>query len=226
MTLLELQAQVGKLTSDPNHDRYSFADINEELNNSQNKWNIDAKVIKDTVTVTTVSNQRQYSITALGTPIAFPRVTHKGIDLKKRSKSWMDLYSGSDWTLDIGTPRAFFIEATDPDLQYITLYPMPQDGDAGTNLVLEYIKIHTPMSADGDVPFMSGTASNILLRPYDWGLGYDVASRLLARDPSDANAKKQVDFKKIADDVMSQLIQNFKELEAEEPKRMRGGRNW
>lgn len=227
MTLSELQSQIGDLTSDPNHDRYSLSSINSELDNSQNKWNINAKIIKDTVTITTVAGTRQYALSGLtGTPIAFPRVTHKGLDLAKRSKSWMDLYAGSDWTQDIGTPQLFIIEATDPDNQFITIYPTPQDGDAGANLVVEYIKAHTTLSAPTDVPFMSGTASNTLLRPYDWGLAYDVASRLLSRDPSDANAKRQVDFKKEADDVMSQLVQAFKQLEAEEPKRMRGGRNW
>lgn len=227
MTLSDLQTLIGQLTSDPNHDRYTTVDIGTELDNSQNKWNIDAKIIKDTVTITTVANTRQHALSGLtGTPISFPRVTHKGIELKKRSKTWMDLYSGTDWTQDIGTPRSFIIEATDPDVQYITLYPTPQDGDAGANLVVEYIKVHTSMSAAGDVPFMSGAVSNSLLRPYDWGLAYDVACRLLARDPSDANAKKQVDFQKFADRTMNQLIQNFKEFEAEEPKRMRGGRFW
>lgn len=227
MTLAELQVLIGQLTSDPNHDRYTTSDIGTELDNSQNKWNIDAKIIKDTVALTIVDGTRQYALSTLtGTPISFPRVTHKGLDLRKRSKSWMDLYTGTDWTLDTGTPKAFIIEATDPDIQYITLYPTPQGVDAGANLVVEYVKMHTTLSGLSDVPFMAGTSSNTLLRPYDWGLCYDTASRLLSRDPSEINAKKQVDFKKQADDVMSQLIQAFKEFEEEEPKRLRGGRNW
>lgn len=226
-TLSELQTLVGQLTSDPNHDRYPTTDINTELDNSQNKWNVDAKIIVDTVTITVVDGTRQYALSGLtGTPIAFPRVTHKGLDLKKVSKSWMDLYSGTDWTLDIGTPKYFFIEARDPSVQYLTVYPTPQSGDAGAYLVSEYVKAHTAMSASTDVPFMSGTESNYLLRPFDWGLAYDVASRLLMRDPSEINAKKQADFKKVSEDVMSQLIQSYKQFEAEEPKRLRGGRYW
>lgn len=226
MTQSELYVLMGQLLRDPSHDRYSTTDLASELENSQTKWNLDAKVLSDTVTVTVVANQRQYAISLLSTPIAFPRVTHKGIELKKRSKSWMDLYTGSDWTLDIGTPRAFFIEATNPTVQYITLYPTPQDSDAGAYLVVEYVKVHTPMSSDSDVPFMSGTDSNTILRPYDWGLAYDASARLLARDPSDANAKKQADYMKTSDDVFSQLVQSYKQLEEEEPKRMRGGRYW
>lgn len=227
MTLSDLQVLIGQLTSDPNHDRYTTVDIGTELDNTQNKWNIDCKIIKDTVTITTVSGTRQYALSGLtGTPISFPRVTHKGIDIDKRSKTWMDLYSGADWTLDNGTPQLFIIEATDPDVQYITLYPTPMDNDAGANLVVEYVKAHTSMSLSTDVPFLSVTSSNTLLRPYDWGLAYDVAARLLKRDPSDVNAKKSSDFAKEAEDVKSQLIQNFKQFEAEEPKRMRGGRRW
>lgn len=227
MTLTELQTLMGQLLSDPNHDRYPTTDLNVELENSQTKWNLDAKVLSDTVTVTVVAGTRQYAVSGLtGTPIAFPRATHKGLDLSKRSKTWMDLYSGTDWTVDTGTPRYFFLEVTDPDAQYLTIYPTPQGDDAGAYLVMEYIKMHTAMSASSDVPFMSGTSSNTLLRPYDWGLAYDASSRLLARDPSEVNAKKQSDFMKFADNVFGQLIQSYKQLETEEPKRIRGGRNW
>lgn len=225
MTLSDLQDLVGRLCNDSGHDRYTTADINIELDNSQDRWNIEAKIIKDTVTLTTVDGTRQYALTTLtGTPISFPRVTHKGLDLAKKSKSYFDLYTGTDWTVDIGTPREFFIEATDQNSQFITLHPTPQSGDAGANLVVEYIKRHTPMAAASDVPFMDAAVSNYLLRPYDWGLAYDVAARLLARDPSTANAKKTTDYSSIAGGVMADVIQVFKALEEEEPKRMRGGR--
>ena len=225
MTYSELQVLIGQLTSDPNHDRYTTTDIATELDISQNKWNLEAKIIKDTVTVAVVAGTRQYAISGLtGTPISFPRITHKGLELMKVSKSWLDLYSGTDWTQDIGTPRRVVIEGTDPDNLYITLYPTPQDGDAGSNLVVEYVKVHTAMSAATDVPFMSGTSTNYLLRPYDSGLAYDTSSRLLSRDPSDVNAKRQVDYMRVAGATMANVIQVFKALEAEEPKRIRGGR--
>lgn len=225
MTYTEILTLIGDLTNDPSSDRYTTAQRAIELDNSQDKWNIEAKIIKDTITLTTVDGTRQYALSGLtGTPISFPRVTHKGIELKKRSKSWLDLYSGTDWTVDIGTPKYFIIEARDPDTQYLTVYPTPQSGDAGANLVCEYIKRHTAMSAASDTPFMSVTTANYLLRPYDWGVAYDAASRLLARDPSDINAKKQADYIKIAAGVMADVVQVFKALEEEEPKRMRGGR--
>lgn len=227
MTLAELQSLIGTLCNDAAHDRYSLADITTELDNTQNSWNIEAKIIKETTTLTVIDSQRQYLLSLItGTPVAFPRVTHKGLEIDKRSKTWFDLYSGVDWTTVIGTPTAFFIEAQDPTKLYITLYPTPQSGDAGANLVVEAIIAHTPMSLSTDVPFMLGTSSNYLLRPYDYGVAYETSARLLTRDPTSVNAKKQVDFNNIAGSVKANVIQVFRALEAEEPKRFRGGRYW
>src|SRR6266700_2344347 len=224
MQLSDLQTLVGNLTSDPNHDRYSLTDINTKIDNSQAKWNIEAKIIKETTTITTVTNQRQYLLTLItGTPISFSRVTHKGIDIHKRSKQYFDLY-GLDWTQDLGTPVEYCIEATDPSNLYLTLHPTPQGNDAGANLVVEAIIAHTAMASSMDVPFLLGTSSNYLLRPYDWGLAYSAAARLLGRDPSPINSPKQAGYIQIAQNVMADVVQVFKALEAETPKRMSGGR--
>lgn len=227
MTLSDLQTLIGSLCNDPNHDRYTTTDINTELDNTQDQWNVEAKIIKDTITITVVDGTRQYLLSGLtGTPISFPRVTHKGLDLGKRSKAWLDHASGTDWTTAIGTPKYFVIEAEDPDLQYITVQPIPQSGDAGANLVVEYVKRHTPMSASSDTPFMSATTANYLLRPYDWGVAYATASRLLARDPNQETVLKATNYAKIGRNVLADVVQVFKALEAEEPKRFQGGRYW
>lgn len=221
MQLVDLQSLIGDLTNDPNHDRYSLNAINTELDNSQDTWNLEAKIIKGTITLTVVANTYQYALSNLtGTPISFPRVTHKGINLAKRSKTYFDHISQHDWTVDIGTPTEFFIEATDPNSLYISLHPNPQSGDIGTNLVVEYIKRHTAMAASTDVPFSSAGTGNYLLRPFDWGLAYSVASKLLLRDPSAVNAPKASNYAQIAKNVLDDVIQVFKALEAEEPKRM------
>lgn len=228
MTLSDLQTLIGNLTNDPNHDRYTTTDIGIELDNSQDEWNAEIGIIKDTVTLTVVDGTRQYAISGLtGTVIGFRRVTHKGIRLEKVDKSWMDLYAGGqDWTTNNGTPKKFLIEATDPDVQYITLYPTPTANDAGAYLVVEYIKKHTSMSSSTDVPFMSGTSSNSLLRPYDWGLAYATSVRLLLRDPSKESVAKVQNYSTVAAGVKANVIQVFKDLEEETPRRFRGGRYW
>ena len=227
MQLSDLQTQVGILCNDFNHARYLLTDINQELDNAQNQWNAEIKIIKETTTIPSVLNQRQYLLTLItGTPISFPRVTFKGIDLKKRSKSYFDLYTSYDWTQIIGTPTDFFIEATDPSNLFLTVYPIPQSGDTDGSFVVEAIIAHTPMVNPTDVPFMSGAVSNYLLRPYDFLLAYSAAARLLARDPSPENGSRQGNYMKIAQEGKELLITVLKEMEAEEPRRMAGGRRW
>jgi hypothetical protein len=219
----ELLLLIGDLTNDPNHDRYTASQIYTELDNSQDDWNIKAKIIKDTVTISTVSGTRQYALTGLtGTPIAFSRATHKGISLEKKDKSFFDLYSSIDWTTANGTPKYYYIETSDPDVQYINLYPNPADADAGTNLVVEYIKRHTTMASDSDQPFNASP----LLTPYHWGLAYSAAARLLLRDPSAVNSPKAMAYNSIANNVGTDVVTTFKALEREEPYRIRGGRVW
>jgi hypothetical protein len=226
MQLSEMQALIGDLTSDPNHDRYSLSQIGTELDNTQDKWNVQAKILKDTVTLTTVAGTRQYALSTLtGTPIAFSRVTHKGLKLEKRDKAWFDLYfGGTDWTTTPGTPVEYFIEATDPDLQFLTVFPTPGDGDAGANLVVEYIKKHTAMSASTDQPLNSSP----LLTPYHWGMCYDTAARLLLRDPSAQNvlkiygeSKDKPGYMQLADNVMADVVQVYKAFEKEVPMRLK-----
>lgn len=226
MILSDLQTLVGSLTGDPSHDRYFLTDINTELDNTQSQWNEEIKIIKETTTITIVANQRQYLLSLItGTPISFPRVTHKGLKLEKRSKAYFDLYN-ADWTLDLGTPIDFCIEATDPANLYLTVHRTPQASDAGANLVVEAVIAHTPMVAASDVPFMLGALPNYLCRPYDFYIAYSAAARLLARDPSTANQTKAKEYLKISGDGKANLIQVFKALEAEEPKRVSGGRYW
>lgn len=229
MDLTAFRALIGKLTNDPNHDRYLVEDIDVELDNTQDEWNVEAKIIKDTVTITVVAGTRQYALSGFtGTPISFPRATHKGLDLEKVDKTYMDLYSGEDWTLIVGTPRKFYIEATDPDVQMFTIYPTPQAEDAGANLVSEYVKRHTPMTAGSDLPFNALP----LLVPYHYGLAYDVAQRLLLRDPTPDNSNKifgadgRSGYKGEAAIAKANVIQVFKALEKQEPPRLRGGRRW
>jgi len=225
MTLSELQVLIGALTNDPNHDRYTTSDINTELDNTQDTWNLEAKILKQTTTITVVSGTRRYALSLFTqTPLSFSRVAHKGLDLKKKSKSYFDLYLYADISTINGTPTDFYIEAEDPSNQYISLYPTPQDADAGAYLVVETIVRHTPMSSSTDVPFMLGAVSNSLLRPYDHGIAYHTAARLLARDPSNENSKKSADYSRIGNIVLSDVVQVFKNLEHEEPPRMRGGR--
>lgn len=219
----DLYTLIGSLTNDPSHERYSTTDLDTELDNSQDKWNIHAKIIKDTVTLTVVDGTNDYAISGLtGTPIEFLRVTHKGVELVRRDKSYFDMFASDDWSDDTGTPKYYYIDASDPDSQKIYLYPIPRSEDAGANLVVEYVKRHTPMASDSSLPFND----NSLLVPYHWGLAYDVSSRLLARDPSAENVAKADAYNKQANNVLAEVIQTFKAQEREQPLRVRPIKRW
>lgn len=233
MNLGELQTYIGVLTNDPSHDRYSLSDINTELDGVQDEWNLEASVLEDTVSVNLTANVSEYDISNLtGTPIAFNRATHKGIPLDKKSEAWLDLYAGGhDWTTDIGVPKFFFVDVEDPDDQSVFVYPLPQSGDVDRPVVLSYVKRHTPMSSSTDSPFNANT----LLVPYHDGIAFHASARLLLRDPSPGNNLKvygptgvwgKGGYSAIAMGKLDQVIEVFKSLGEEEPKRFRGGRYW
>jgi hypothetical protein len=176
----------------------------------------------DTTTITVVANDRDYVLTGLtGTPIAFRRVTHRGLELQKRSKQYFDLYAGDDWSDDIGTPTQYYID-TDVDGFQIVLYPIPQDADAGATLVVEYVKQHTAIASGSDSPFNS----LIYLLPFHYGVAYEIAGNLLAQDPDQGNTIKMDRYQRMANNALADLIQSFKAMEKEEPLRLSGGRFW
>lgn len=213
---------IGDLTNDPNHDRYSTAQIDEQLENVQNRWNVSAGIIVDSTVLTSVSNQSTYPLSGVaGTPLNFRRVTFSGRELDKRSKVYLDLYSGTDWTLDLGTPTEYYID-TDKDGFNLVLHPTPQDGDAGLNIGVECIVAHTAMALASDSPFNNLT----YIAPYHYGVAYEIAALLLVQDPNPANQVKVDRFQRIGNNTLADLVQTFKSFEKEEPMRLAGGRYW
>lgn len=223
MTLTDLYTLIGDLCNDAAHDRYSTSQIDTVLMNAMDEWNIEAGIVKDAVTLTTVDGTREYALSGLtGTPIRFDRVTHSGIELERKDKAWFDLYADHDWTTDTGTPKKYYIDVSDPDEQSIFVYPTPQSADAGANLVVEYVKRQDALSGSTDVPFNSNT----LLYPYHHGLAYRSAAFLLLRDPSQENVIKSGAYLKTSNQILTKVVEVFKSAEKEAPWRLRGGRYW
>jgi hypothetical protein len=181
-----------------------------------------AGILVDSVTMTVVAGTREYALSGLtGTPIGFRRATHQGLEIEKRSKAWFDLYAGDDWTDDEGTPVSYYID-TDADGMNIVVYPIPRSADAGDNLVIEYVKRHTTIASASDEPFNSLT----YVRPYHYGIAYEVAALLLTRDPDPMNAVKVDRYQRVANNSLADVIQVFKAFEKDEPWRLAGGRFW
>jgi len=224
--LADLQILAANHLNDPANTRYTLSEINNHFDIAMDRWNRIAHICRNTVTLTTVANQGPYAITGLvGTPLEIRRVTHKGIELTKRAKSYFDLYSASDWTTTPGTPTDFVIDINSNPVNVI-LYPIPQGNDAGANLSVEYVLRHDPMVNPTDTPFTVQGVVNLLMLPFAAGLAIEVAADILEHDPTPETVKKAEYFRKDANDILSDVISYYDRLETDEPMRMAGGRYW
>ena len=224
--LADLQALASDHLNDPGNTRYTLATINSHFDIAQDRWNRMAHICRNTVILTSVTNQGNYAITGLtGTPLEILRVTHKGVELTKRSKSYFDRYSADDWTTHQGTPTDFVIDINSNPVN-IVLFPVPQGNDAGANLSVEYVLRHDPMVNSSDTPFTAQGVANLLMLPFAAGLAIEVAADILEHDPTPETVKKAAYFRKDANDVLSDVISFYDRLETDEPLRMAGGRTW
>lgn len=224
--LADLQALAADHMNDLDHTRYKLDEINEHLDIAQDRWNREAHICRVRDTLTTVTDQYQYSFSLLSaTPLEFWRVTHKNIDLIKRSREYFDRYSGVDWTQDKGTPKEFGVDLGVMPA-FLFLHPTPTGNDAGANLIAEYTARHDKMVNPTDTPFTVNGVQNTLIIPYIAGLAIEAAADILQHDPTPETVKKVASFKQESEAILSQVIQWYSRLDADEPLRMAGGRNW
>lgn len=237
-TLSDLQSYISGLVNDPSNNRYTVALINSFLDLAQTRWNMECKICRQTDYAALTANTYRYNLTTVATlPVMkILRVTIKGVDLIKKSKDYMDLYSANDWTTSQGTPQEFAIDLNSNPPSLI-LHPTPQAGDVTnysnsvgiTNqspLGLEYVTPHQTLVNSSDTPFTVNGNANALILPYVAGLGLDVAASILEPDPTPETSMKSKMFRNQASAYMSLVTQIYYDLEAEEPFRMQGGRNW
>jgi len=226
VTLSDLQAYISNLINDPTNTRYSLTLINNQLDIAQDRWNLEAQICRTSQTLTVVANQASYGLTTLtGTFLKMLRVAHKGIQLTKRSKMTLDMYSAIDWTTTLATPTSYLLDMTvNPPVLF--LYPQPQANDAGAFLLVEYLVRHTSMVNPGDTLFMIGGTTNTLIAPYSFGIGLDVAASLLEPDPTPETVAKAKLFRSQANSVLSIVTQIYADFDLDEPYRMTGGRVW
>jgi len=240
-TLSDLQGYIGQLVNDPSFTRYTIPVINNYLDLAQMRWNMECKICRMTDYSALIENQYRYPLTGSGQIASLPvikilRVAIKGVDLVKKSIDYMDLYSANDWTTSIGTPQEWAIDLNSVPPSLI-LHPTPQAGDATTYtnnvgisgqnpLTLSYITPHQPLVNASDTPFTVNGVQNTLILPYLAGLAIDVAASLLEPDPTQATVLKAKMFRTQANGYMSLVTQLYYDLEADEPFRIQGGRNW
>lgn len=148
------------------------------------------------------------------------RVAHKGIKIESVSAYELDVLHNEDWTDDEGTPTKYYVDL-DPNNKKLRLFPIPQAGDAGANLTLEYIKIPPALSADASVPLDGHT----LLTPYHDAIAYGAAMSLLNILPDQASIVMIGQYEKEYVRLVDKCIEFFRGMGEQRPINIYRGRN-
>jgi hypothetical protein len=215
---LTLQQRIGDLTGDPDNRRWSTSKVQAKIEEGQEHFVSDTRVLTDNTTDSIVSGTAEYT---LPTDTVDILTVSANYDLLKRISKY-DLYieAGNDWQDDTGSPTNYYIDI-DPNNQKLGLYPIPEGGDAGTNnLRIEYIKMPPALTGDSSVPFDGHT----LLYPYHMAIAYWAAADLLRVYPTQEHLAMIAEYRKEYDKFVSDCIETFNHMAASTPMRMRGGR--
>jgi len=218
MNLGTIKTFMGRLLSDTRSTRWTAAIKLDAINRAQDRFVLDTRCLKDVKLDSAVADTYEYD---LPTDILhIERVVHKGLELIRKSKNYIDSQSSSDWSDDIGTPKYYYADL-DPDNKYIRVYPIPQAGDAGANNIeIDYIKDPADLSADSDTPLNSHS----LLAIYHPAIAYKAAYELLGMSVSAQNIEKMNRFDYEYNKLVDHCINTWKDNEESTPLRMAGGR--
>lgn len=202
---------------DSSGGRFTDAEIQAEIEESQVWFVLNTRVLRDSTTDTSVAGTQEYALPS--DVMDLVRMAHKGVELGRISKADLDFYHSDRWDQLNGTPTKFYVDL-DPNNKKYGLYPIPESGDAGANVAIEYVKIPPTLTSDASVPLDGHT----LLIPYHNCLAERAAFKLLENQPSQENLVKMQTFQKAYEDAVSHCIETFKHLEQSQGWRFKGGR--
>jgi len=202
---------------DISNQEFTTTQIQDKLQEAQERFVLDTRVLRDSTTDTSVDGTQEYALPSDVMDIV--RVAHKGVELRRISKADLDFYTTERWDDDSGTPLYYYVDL-DPNNKKYGLYPIPTGADAGANVAIEYVKIPPTLSTDSSVPLDGHT----LLVPYHNALAYFAAKELMVTDPSRENSARVGAYAKRYSDEVSHCIETFKHMEQSEGWRLKGGR--
>lgn len=204
------------LCDDPNNRLFTAAQVLAKLQEAQEKFVLDTRVLRDSATDSTVSGTQEYSLPSDVMDIV--RIAVAGVELRRISKADLDFYNAARWDQTNGVPKYYYVDL-DPNNKVFGFYPTPNTSGS-SDIAVEYVKIPPTLSADASVPFDGHT----LLIPYHNAIADWAAWKLLSIRPSQENLVRRQDFKRSYDDAVSDCIETFKHMEQSESWRMVGGR--
>lgn len=208
--------QVSELIGDTSNQQWSTDRIEDRLQKSQERFVEDTRCLRDTQTFSIVSGTNTYALADDTLDVARVGITGRGA-LSAISKFDLDMLTGSDWTTSVGSPIRYYVDTSSTN-KNLTLYPIPQSQDAGTNnLIVDYVKVPPVMSSDASTP-LNG---QVLLQPYLDAIAFDSASQLLFASPDQNNWTKASIMAKQYQQKVTACIELFNNLSETKPLRMR-----
>lgn len=219
MTRAELTTRVSLLIGDTSYQRFTEAQIQDEIQKWQEQFVLDTKCLIDVDLDSIVAGTRSYD---LPTDILDTvRVAVNGVKMERTSEYELDVLNNQDWSAYTGTPAKYYVDL-DPNNKKLIFDRIPESGDAGTdNLVHEYIKLPPALSSDSSVPLDSHT----LLAAYHDAIAYGAAASLLNIQPDQSALVMISQYEKKYSKHVDHCIENFKNLGNQSPINIYRGRN-
>lgn len=215
-TRSDLVIQVSELIGDTSNQQWSTTQIQDRLQKAQEKFVSDTRALRDTQSFSIVAGTNTYDLSTDTFDIARVGLTGKGV-LKRIGKFDLDLLIGGSWQTVNGTPSSYYVDVSSTNKK-LTLYPIPQSADAGTNnLVVDYVKVPPVMASDSDAPLNGQT----LLQPYLDALAYFAASQILYASNNPTDWTKANVMIKQYDSKATECITLFNDLSETTPLRLK-----
>src|SRR5688572_8253322 len=141
-TRLSLQTLTSLLIDDPSNRSFSAAQVLAKLQEAQERFVLDTRVLRDSTTDSLASGTQEYDLPTDVMDIV--RLAVDGKELPRISKADLDFYSSSRWDQTTGAPRYYYVDL-DPNNKKFGFYPIP-DTSGSSNIALEYVKIPPTLS--------------------------------------------------------------------------------
>jgi len=151
----ELRALASKFCEDPNITKFTADKYNDSLEKAQQQFSMDSKALYKDQSIVVAIDTAAY---ALASDFMLEKeVVFNGLALLPISRATLQVKKTEErWDDDKGTPKYYIIDPEE-GRKTITLYPTPDNVDAGTSLVLTYYCFPTAMTSDSSIPLNSST---------------------------------------------------------------------
>ena len=205
-----IRSLVSKICEDPAQTKFTAAAYNEAIDLAQKQFAFDSKALYKDLGITMVDGTGAYS---LPTDFMYEKgVVLNGIPLDPISRATLEANKKSDrWDDDRGTPKYFIIDPEEAR-KTITLYPIPDSVNDGTNIVLTYYPYPAEMSADSSLPLNGST----LMVQFHTGIANQAAWQLLQYVTQTAEiAQKRSECLSIYLNKVADAIQTFGNTKSE-----------